>query len=133
MADAVWERGLVVTSAAAANAVPVAEYTVAMIVLANKGVPLFAARERDPDALVPLNRRIANLGKKVGLVGASLVGRHVIELLRSYELEVAVADPYLDPDEADPAGGAARWSSTSCARGATCSASTPPRSTRPAG
>ena len=132
--DAVWERDLVVTSAAAANAVPVAEYTVAMIVLANKGVPLFAARERDPDA-----RRAAepstssNLGKKVGLVGASLVGRHVIELLRSYDLEVAVADPYLDQAEADRLGRRPAWSSTSCARGATCSACTPPRSTRPGG
>src|SRR4029077_455526 len=94
------ERGLVVTSAAAANAVPVAEYTVAMIVLANKGVPLFAARERDPDAVVPLSHRVSNLGKKVGLVGASLVGRHVIKLLRNYDLEGAVADPYLDADEA---------------------------------
>jgi phosphoglycerate dehydrogenase-like enzyme len=102
--DAVWERGLIVTSAAAANAVPVAEYTVAMIVLANKGIPLLAARERDPDALVPLSSRISNLGKKVGLVGASLVGRHVIELLRSYELEVAVADPYLGADEAKQLG-----------------------------
>lgn len=102
--DAVWERDLIVTSAAAANAVPVAEYTVAMIVLANKGVPLFAARERDPDAIVPLSRRVSNLGKKVGLVGASLVGRHVIELLRSYDLEVAVADPFLDRAEADRLG-----------------------------
>jgi len=35
--DAVWARDLVVTSAAAANAVPVAEYTVAMLLLAGKG------------------------------------------------------------------------------------------------
>ena len=102
--DAVWARDLVVTSAAAANAIPVAEYTVAMIVLANKGVPLFAARERDPAAVVPLSQPVSNLGKRVGLVGASLVGRHVIELLRSYELEVAVADPYLDDADAERLG-----------------------------
>jgi phosphoglycerate dehydrogenase-like enzyme len=102
--DAVWDRDLLVTSAAAANAVPVAEYTVAMIVLANKGVPLFAARERDPDARVPLSHHVSNLGKKIGLVGASLVGRHVIELLRAYDLEVAVADPYLDAGEAERLG-----------------------------
>src|SRR5687767_7547939 len=35
---ACWERGLTVSSAAAANAVPVAEYTLAMILLANKRV-----------------------------------------------------------------------------------------------
>jgi phosphoglycerate dehydrogenase-like enzyme len=99
--DAVWDRGVVVTSAAAANAVPVAEYTVAAIVLANKGVWSFAARERDPQARVPLDpARVGNVGKRIGLVGASHVGRHVVELLRSYEVEVAVADPYLSDEEA---------------------------------
>ena len=103
--DAVWDRDLVVTSAAAANAVPVAEYTVAMIVLANKGVPLFAARERDPAAVVPLRRsKASNLGKRVGLVGASLVGRLVIDRLRTYDLDLAVADPYLDAADADRLG-----------------------------
>ena len=51
--DAVWERDIVVTSAAAANAVPVAEYTVAMILLANKGVLLFREWLRDPTATGP--------------------------------------------------------------------------------
>jgi phosphoglycerate dehydrogenase-like enzyme len=103
--DAVWDAGLVVTSAAAANAVPVAEYTVGAILLANKGVFSFAARERDPDAAVPLDpSRVGNVGKRIGLVGASHVGRLVIELLRPFDLDLAVSDPYLDPDEADRLG-----------------------------
>ena len=101
--DAVWDRDLRVTSAAAANAVPVAEYTVAVILLANKGVFSYAARERDPDAAVPLDpTSIGNVGKRVGLVGASHVGRLVIDLLRPFDLRIAVADPYLD--EAGAAG-----------------------------
>ena len=71
--DAVWDRDLIVTSAAAANAVPVAEYTVAMIVLANKGVPLFAARERDPDANVPLTRHVVEPGQE-GRAGRRIAG-----------------------------------------------------------
>ncbi|MCB1248159.1 MAG: hydroxyacid dehydrogenase [Acidimicrobiales bacterium] len=95
--DAVFDRGIVVTSAASANARPVAEYTVAMILLANKGALLFAARERDPDAVVPLDPlRVGNLAKRVGIVGASHVGRIVIDLLAPYELEVGVYDPFLD-------------------------------------
>lgn len=43
-APEVWERGIVVSSAAAANALPVAEYTLAMILLAGKDV--FAHRDR---------------------------------------------------------------------------------------
>jgi phosphoglycerate dehydrogenase-like enzyme len=103
--DAVWARDVRVTSAAAANAVPVAEYTVAAILFANKGVFAFAAKERDPDAKVPLDpTRIGNVGRRVGLVGASHVGRLVIELLRPYDLEVAVADPYLSGEEARALG-----------------------------
>lgn len=99
--DAVWERNVRVTSAAAANAVPVAEYTVASILLANKGVFSYAAKERDPEAVVPLDpTRIGNVGRKVGLVGASHVGRHVIRLLEPYDLALAVADPFLGEADA---------------------------------
>jgi phosphoglycerate dehydrogenase-like enzyme len=103
--DSVWDNNLLVTSAAAANARPVAEYTVAMILLAGKGALLYAALERDAAAKVPLDpTRVGNLGKRVGLVGASFVGRLVIELLAPYDLKVAVADPYLGDDEADRLG-----------------------------
>jgi phosphoglycerate dehydrogenase-like enzyme len=99
--DAVWERAVVVTSAAAANAVPVAEYTVAMVLLANKGVLLFREWLRDPEVVVPLDASVVgNYRRRVGLVGASLVGRHVIELLEPYDLDVAVYDPYLATGEA---------------------------------
>lgn len=99
--DAVWERGVVVTSAAAANAVPVAEYTVAMVLLAGKGVLLSREQQRDPTAKVPLHPlRAGNLGARLGLVGASHVGRLVIDLLRPYDVEVSVYDPYLSVEDA---------------------------------
>ncbi|MFE2360503.1 NAD(P)-dependent oxidoreductase [Streptomyces virginiae] len=52
--DACWERGIVVSSAALANSLPVAEYTVAMVLLSNKNVLRLredyrAARGRRPD------------------------------------------------------------------------------------
>jgi phosphoglycerate dehydrogenase-like enzyme len=99
--DAVWARDLLVTSAAAANAVPVAEFTVAMVLLANKGVLLFREHQRDPSVRLPFDMtKLGNVGRRVGLVGASLVGRHVIELLAPYDLHVLVYDPYLDAAEA---------------------------------
>lgn len=95
--DAVWERGIVVTSSAAANAIAVAEYTLAAILLANKGAFLFRERLRDPSVTVSLDpSKVANVGKRVGIVGASHVGRLVIDLLRPFDLAVAVYDPYLD-------------------------------------
>jgi phosphoglycerate dehydrogenase-like enzyme len=103
--DAVWDQGVTVTSAAAANAVPVAEYTVAMVLLANKGVLLFREWLRDPSAKLPLDpSTVGNYRQRVGLVGASLVGRRVIELLAPYDLDLAVYDPFLATDEAERLG-----------------------------
>lgn len=48
--DACWEQGLVVTSAAAANAVPVAEFTLAAILFANKRVLRLQQRYREQRA-----------------------------------------------------------------------------------
>jgi len=98
LTEDVLARGIRVSSAAVANAIPVAEYTVAMIVLANKAVLPAAARYRalqddvQPDSDFP---DMGNYRKRVGIVGASTIGRKVIELLRSYSLEVVVYDPFL--------------------------------------
>jgi phosphoglycerate dehydrogenase-like enzyme len=94
-----------ITSGAAANAVPVAEYTVGAILWANKAA--FVERERLRGAEVPQTRRrhpVGNWAKRIGLVGASHVGRKVIELLAPYHCTVVVADPYLSDDEAGRLG-----------------------------
>ncbi|MEU1401046.1 hydroxyacid dehydrogenase [Streptomyces sp. NPDC005728] len=98
----VWRRGIVVSSAAAANALPVAEYTLAMILLAGKDVfaqrDLLRTRRTFPYGdLVP---GIGNHGRRVGIVGASRVGRRLIELLRPHDLRASLADPYVDEAEA---------------------------------
>jgi phosphoglycerate dehydrogenase-like enzyme len=94
---AVWDRGITVTSAAEANAVPVAEFTLAMILLAGKQVPLLTARYAD-DGEVDLASwpTIGNYDRRVGVIGASRTGRHVIELLAPFDLDVLVADPIAD-------------------------------------
>ena len=96
-----FERLVRITSGAAANAVPVAEYTVAAVLWANKGA--FLERERLRGVTVPPIRRrhpVGNWAKRIGLVGASHVGRAVIELLAPHRCEVVVADPYLSDGEA---------------------------------
>ena len=70
--DAVWDRSIVVTSAAAANAVPVAEYAIAAILLANKGVFLVRELQRDPSTRLPLDlSHVGNCGARVGIAGAT--------------------------------------------------------------
>lgn len=95
---AVWERGIAVSTAAEANALPVAEYTLAMILLAGKDLfgyrdRLRAARDFPGWAFVP---GIGNHGRRVGVIGASRIGRRVIELLRPFDLRVSLTDPYVD-------------------------------------
>jgi phosphoglycerate dehydrogenase-like enzyme len=98
VSPACWERGLAVTSAAAANAVPVAEYTLAAILFAGKDV--FRLRDRfHADrhfTLAEVHAGVGNYGRKVGVIGASRIGRRVIELLRPFDLEVCLFDPYVD-------------------------------------
>ncbi len=99
LSDTVWERTILVTSAAAANAVPVAEYTTAMILLANKGALLFRERLRNPDAIVTFPTTLGNVNKRVGIIGASFVGRKVIELLGAYQLHISLYDPYVSAED----------------------------------
>ncbi|MEO3870622.1 hydroxyacid dehydrogenase [Nonomuraea sp. B12E4] len=99
--EACWERGILVSSAASANAEPVAEYTLAAILFANKRVLDIARLYREQRARPDLDSTFPVLGnyrRTVGVVGASRIGRRVIELLRPFELDVLVADPYLTDD-----------------------------------
>lgn len=117
--DACWERGITVASAAAANALPVAEYTLATILLAGKRV-LHAARRyaelrADHDWLRELGDS-GNHRRTVGIVGASRIGRRVIELLRPFDVRVLLHDPYVSPDEAAALGVAPATLDELCAR-----------------
>ena len=100
-------RGVKVFSAWAANGVPVAEYTLAQIVLANKGFFVHsrlvkAGRRKETE---PLRAAYpGNYEEKVGLIGAGMIGSMVAERLRDYHLEVLVFDPFLSDERAAALG-----------------------------
>ncbi|MFJ3802526.1 hydroxyacid dehydrogenase [Streptomyces sp. NPDC090088] len=100
--DACWDRGVEVSSAAAANALPVAEYTLGMILLHGKQVLERArdfrrTRQRGHWLGVPYD--VGNYRSTVGILSASLIGRRVIELLRPFDHEVLLYDPYITEAE----------------------------------
>ena len=99
--------GVRVFSAWAANAVPVAEYTVANIVLANKGFfkssRIFKTKKYR-EAYNEAGCFIGNYGAKVGIIGAGMIGKMVIEKLKSYNLKVMVFDPFLSDEKAAELG-----------------------------
>nr|WP_269328899.1 hydroxyacid dehydrogenase [Kineosporia babensis] len=96
-----WQRGIRVSSSAQANAYPVAEYTLAMILLSAKRT-LEASRlfttSQDLRASLPTGR-FGTYGITVGVIGASRVGRRVIELLKPFDITCLLFDPSLSDDE----------------------------------
>lgn len=92
-----WERGVLVSSAADANAVPVAELSLAMILLAGKGVLGLRERYRAERGftLGEVVPDVGNFRRRVGIVGASRIGRRVVRLLEPFDLTVSLTDPYL--------------------------------------
>lgn len=99
--ETVWRMGIQITNAVAANAVPVAEYTLAAILFANKQVLQLADFYRkNHENRAPWTREAPNVGnyqKTVGIIGASHVGRKTMELLRPFDMKVLLYDPYITP------------------------------------
>ncbi|WP_298322640.1 hydroxyacid dehydrogenase [Haloactinopolyspora sp.] len=105
---ACWERDLVIVSAAEANAVPVAEFTLASVLYAGKRVQGFAhdyTQSRGQGWDLRLDRLPpTNYGLVVGLVGLSKIGHRVAQLLRPFDIEVLVTDPYAASVDAEAVG-----------------------------
>lgn len=90
-------RGVRIFSAWGANAIPVAEFTVAQIVLANKGY--FHALTNNTSV-----SHCGNYNTSVGIIGAGMIGTLVIKMLKDYQLNVKVFDPFLSEEKAKELG-----------------------------
>ncbi len=100
------ECGIHVFSARSANAVPAAQTTCALVLLANKGFFQTLHRggagawtERTTGAPYP-----GNLGTLVGVIGAGAIGTLVLERLRQEGLRTLVYDPFLSGERAAALG-----------------------------
>ncbi|MEG0692337.1 MAG: hydroxyacid dehydrogenase, partial [Oscillospiraceae bacterium] len=100
------QSGIRVFSAWAANAIPVAEFSAAQIILANKGYFQLHNRykQNHKDAQKYADGFYGNYGANVGLLGAGMIGRHVIQLLSVYKVNIKVFDPFLSELQAEKLG-----------------------------
>lgn len=98
------ERGITVVSAWLANAVPVAEFTLAQVLLASKGYFRNAREFHTTHEFRGAHRGPGAYGETVALLGAGAVGREVIRLLKPFSLKILVFDPFLSAESAQALG-----------------------------
>jgi phosphoglycerate dehydrogenase-like enzyme len=91
--DEFWERRIALTACNAVNAIPVAEFTIAQIVLLLKDAHRFAAEVKKARSFVPWRPVAGAYGSTVGLLSLSTIGRLVAEKLRAMDVQVIAYDP----------------------------------------
>ena len=97
--DACQARGVEVCPAYGANAITVAEYTIAALLLAWRGAFLASPRVIDGDW--PREEMIGHdlAGKTLGLIGFGNIGRAVAKRARAFDMTVIASDPYVGSEE----------------------------------
>ena len=108
VSDAFWQRGIHLTSAGIALARDVAETTLGLMIVGQKHIWPLGRHVRDGgwrDSPVwdkYYSRELYHT--EVGLIGASNVGRWVIELLEPFGATILLYDPYVSEEEAAELG-----------------------------
>ncbi|MFB3881074.1 MAG: hydroxyacid dehydrogenase [Armatimonadota bacterium] len=99
-----WQRDILLTSTYRANGIPVAEYTIAAIVIGTKEALRIsretcqARRFTEPEGARGLYKA------KIGVIGAGMVGSDVLNRLKSYDVETFCYDPFMKPERARELG-----------------------------
>lgn len=98
--------GIKIFSAAKVNAIPVAELSASLILLANKGYFQAQREYRRPfwkfshkRARLHSSERSGNYNANVGIIGCGNIGRLVISKLKDYDLNIFVNDPFLSKED----------------------------------
>jgi phosphoglycerate dehydrogenase-like enzyme len=99
MTPLAWERDILVSSAYAANAIPVAEYTLATIILSLKHGWGLARQTREQKGFPGRDGAPGCYERTVGLVSLGIIARTLLKLLQSLDLRVIVYDPFVSAEE----------------------------------
>lgn len=101
VSEAFWERGILLTTAQAANAIPVAEYASSALILGLKRFWHYARLAHDHRGFPAVRPLPGVYGSVVGLVSYGIIARLVRVRLRHFDVRVLVYDPYLTEAEAE--------------------------------
>jgi len=98
-------RGITVCNAVEANAIPVAEFCLAQILLSCKGVYLNSQRCRKGPwhmSSIPVGKGV--YGETVALLGIGAISRHLLKLLKPFHLRIIAVSNYLSGEQAREVG-----------------------------
>ena len=100
--DEVFKRGIVIVNAADVIAISVAEFALAMILNCLRRIPeyVYAVRERR-DWCIKRERKFFTYdlrGKRIGIIGFGRVARNLVRLLKPFDVDILVYDPYVSVD-----------------------------------
>ncbi|MCX6047869.1 MAG: hydroxyacid dehydrogenase [Chloroflexi bacterium] len=102
--DTFWRRGIPITSSYAANAVPVAEFTLAQILLALKKSWQHVLISKQTHAYAPRLPVAGAYGSTVGIISLGMIGRMVCQHLQHFDLQLIAYDPFAKQADADALG-----------------------------
>jgi phosphoglycerate dehydrogenase-like enzyme len=102
--DATWQRGVIVSSAWAANAVPVAEYTLSQILFGLKQCWYYSRAYRVGRKHPAVSGIVGAYGGVVGIVSLGMIGQMVCEHLKRFDVEVIAYDPFASRELAGKLG-----------------------------
>jgi len=99
VSEAFWKRGVLITSAYGANAVPVAEYALSQIIWCLKRGWQFALAMKRLHKPPPREEVLGAYQRTVGIISLGMVGRKLCELLKAFDLHVLAYDPTVSQDD----------------------------------
>lgn len=95
-----WEKGVRVSSAAQANAVPVAEYTLAQILMAAKRCWYYAAKVKYNRTFAPSICDVPGaFNSTVGLVSLGATAKMLYRYLTAFDFNLIAYDPYISSED----------------------------------
>jgi len=103
--NACTKRGIYVCNLPGVNSIDVAEYVIGAMISSLRDFPRMdraARRAAWNERPKLIGERLT--GKKIGIIGLGKIGREVVRLLKPFNVEVLVYDPYVSEDQAESLG-----------------------------
>ena len=107
--ESAWERGIRTVDTTHGSSYPVAEWALGLILISLRNAGESFRRILAGDASKPAHNNFGYVhgeltGKRVGLIGCGHIGRRLVKLLRPFEVEIRVYDPYMASEMPDAIG-----------------------------